>query len=275
MRTTYRSVSTACFELPRSSGCDNGRHELSGCAHRVRIRPKNSDGSARKRSGCRPGRTPEPATGGPARGRTPLGIYRVRRVSTDGRRRDRTKILVRPGRSTTGPSTAGSAAGWCRPRGVAGGDGGGGVPRPQAAGSVVRRDCSAQARQTRCGDLHPASDGAEDLPQVRLRSRRQNSETARMPSWPAQRRSGPDPEASGPAALDRRRRRAAIRAVYDHWAAGQNGPLSRRGPSFAEHRGRIPGRFHGGQRGRSTPPVTICGYVVLGPRLRTGARRRP
>ncbi len=55
--------------------------------------------------------------------------------------------------------------------------------------------------------------------------------TARMPSWPLT-QIRPDPR------VRTRRATAAdvagIRTVYDGWAAGQNGPLSRRGPSFVE-----------------------------------------
>lgn len=55
-------------------------------------------------------------------------------------------------------------------------------------------------------------------------------QTARMPSWPLG-QIRPDPQAvvrrAVPADV------AGIRAVYDHWAVGQNGPLSRRGRSFA------------------------------------------
>lgn len=82
-------------------------------------------------------------------------------------------------------------------------------------------------------------------------------ETARMPSWPlAQLR--PDPEV--PVRRARPADVEAIRAVYDHWAVGQDGPLSRRGPSFEATDEEFLAQFTGVSVAVD-PEGGVCGYA--------------
>ncbi len=81
--------------------------------------------------------------------------------------------------------------------------------------------------------------------------------TARLPSWSLG-QIRPDPEITmrraTPADV------AGIRTVYDNWAAGQNGPLSRRGPSFTQTEEDYLAEFTGVSVAVDRTG-TVCGYT--------------